>query len=403
MKKLKINSKMNKIKQGYKQTDIGIIPEDWKLLKLRELGKFSKGKGISRAESQTGEIPSIRYGEIYTTHNDYIKDFQSFVSVSVAKNAQQMKTGDLLFTASGETKEEIGKCVAFIDKIVAFAGGDILILSPENHYNSLLLGFLLNAPYVVKQKANKGQGDAVVHITKDSLSDIVIALPKETLEQTAIATALSDIDALIAALDKKIAKKHQIKQGAMQQLLTGKRRLAGFSGEWVAKTIGQSLIIKHGKNQKEIELPMGRYPILGTGGVIGFTNTPLYAKQSVLIGRKGTIDKPYFYDTPFWTVDTLFYSEIKDGFCAKFIFYKFNEIDWYAYNEASGVPSLNAKVIESIVIAFPPTLAEQTAIAQILTDLDNEISRLEADREKYKQIKAGMMQQLLTGKIRLTN
>ncbi len=392
---------MSEIKQGYKQTDIGVIPEDWVVFNVGHLGSFSKGSGISRAESQTGEIPSIRYGEIYTTHNDYIKDFHSFISVSVAKNARKLKTGDLLFTASGETKEEIGKCVAFIDNIEAYAGGDIIIISPENRFNSLLLGFLLNAPYVARQKANKGQGDAVVHITKDALSDIVIALPKETSEQTAVATAVSDIDALIVALDKKITKKQQIKQGAMQQLLTGKKRLPGFSGDWVEKTIGQSLTIKHGKNQKDIEDSSGRYPILGTGGIMNFTNIPLYSKQSVLIGRKGTIDKPQFYDTPFWTVDTLFYSEIKDGYSAKFIFYKFNQIDWYDYNEASGVPSLNAKVIESIVINFPPTLAEQTAIAQILTDMDNEISQLEADRNKYEQIKAGMMQQLLTGKIRI--
>ena len=158
--------------------------------------------------------------------------------------------------------------------------------------------------------------------------------------------------------------------------------------------------LKHGKTQKDIEDSSGRYPILGTGGIMSFTNIPIYSKQSVLIGRKGTIDKPQFYDTPFWTVDTLFYSEIKDEYSAKFIFYKFNQIDWYAYNEASGVPSLNAKVIESINIAFPPTLDEQIAIAQILTDMDDEISQLEADRNKYKQIKAGMMQQLLTGKIR---
>jgi len=392
---------MEQLKQGYKQTDIGVIPEDWEVESVRRLGKFSKGKGISRTESQTGDIPSIRYGEIYTTHNNYIKKFNSFISEAVAKKSQKLKTGDLLFTASGETKEDIGKCVAFIDNIEAYAGGDIIILSPENQYNSLLLGFLLNAPCVVKQKANKGQGDAVVHITKDALSEIILALPKETSEQDAIANALSDINALIAELGKKITKKQHIKQGAMQQLLCGKKRLSGFSGEWGEKTIGQTLTIKHGKNQKNIEIPSGSYPILGTGGVMGYTDIPLYSKESVLIGRKGTIDKPYFYDTPFWTVDTLFYSEIKDGYSAKFIYYKFNQIDWYAYNEASGVPSLNAKVIESIIIAFPPTFVEQSAIAQILTDMDNEIEKLQAKREKYIEIKMGMMQQLLTGKIRL--
>ncbi len=391
---------MNKIKQGYKQTDIGVIPEEWEVKPIGKLGLFSKGNGISRAESNTGIIPCVRYGEIYTTHDNYIKKFYSFISREVANRAKKLKVGDVLFTASGETKEDIGKNVAFIDDIEAYAGGDIIILSPKNA-DSLFLGYLFNAPYVVTQKANKGQGDAVVHITKDSLRDIVIAIPESISEQTAIATALSDTDALIAALDKKIAKKQQIKQGAMQQLLTGKKRLPGFSGEWVERKIGDALSIKHGRDQKQIECLNGKYPVLGTGGVIGRTDIPLYSKESVLIGRKGTIDKPYYYNTPFWTVDTLFYSEINSGYDAKYLFYIFNQIDWYLYNEASGVPSLNAKVIESIKIVIPHTKSEQTAIAQILTDMDNEIAKLEKERDKYKEIKAGMMQVLLTGRVRL--
>jgi type I restriction enzyme S subunit len=107
-------------------------------------------------------------------------------------------------------------------------------------------------------------------------------------------------------------------------------------------------------------------------------------------------------DTPFWTVDTLFYSEISKDADPKFIFYKFNLIDWYSYNEASGVPSLNAATIENIDQAFPSELEEQRAIATVISDMDAEISALEARRAKTQAIKQGMMQELLTGRTRLT-
>lgn len=430
---------MEKINQGYKQTDIGIIPGDWDVLNIRHLGRFSKGSGISRAESQTGEIPSIRYGEIYTTHNDYIKDFHSFISVSVAKNARKLKTGDLLFTASGETKEEIGKCVAFIDNIEAYAGGDILIISPENRFNSLLLGFLLNAPYVVKQKANKGQGDAVVHITKDALSDIVIALPKETSEQTAIATALSDVDALITALNKKITKKQQIKQGAMQQLLTGKKRLPGFSGNSGFKQTELGLIpedwevIELGEISANIGYGVGAAAISYDGEnkyiritdiderTRKFSPSPLSSptffldsfhvnEGDILFARTGaSVGKSYLYNKNDGRL-------IFAGFLIRFnivnaipeyVYYhtftrKYNE--WILSESArTGQPGVNVEQLKSFQIPFPKDFAEQTAIAQVLTDMDDEIVHLEADRYKYYQIKAGMMQQLLTGKIRLIN
>jgi len=109
-----------------------------------------------------------------------------------------------------------------------------------------------------------------------------------------------------------------------------------------------------------------------------------------------------YIDSPFWTVDTLFYTEITNQAAAKFIYYQFLMIDWYSYNEASGVPSLNAATIENIEVQFPDSL-EQTAIAAILSDMDMELATLMARRDKARQLKLGMMQELLTGRIRLTN
>jgi len=170
---------------------------------------------------------------------------------------------------------------------------------------------------------------------------------------------------------------------------------------WQVKNIGSVLSIRHGKNQKEIEAIDGVYPILATGGEIGRTNTFLYDKPSVLIGRKGTINKPRFISTPFWTVDTLFYSEVKLGNIPKFVFYKFCLIDWMSYNEASGVPSLNASAIENIIQSFPDTEKEQTAIANALSNVDALITSLEKLITKKHAIKTAAMQQLLTGKKRL--
>ncbi len=382
---------MEKIKQGYQRTDIGLIPTDWEVVELGDVSKYEGGSQPYLSYFSNRCLDGyIRLIQI----RDYKTDkYAVYIPSNLARKTCNEK--DIMIGRYGPPIFQIlrGLNGAYnVALIKAIPNGKI---DHSYFYYSLKREDLFQLIELLSRRSSGQTGVDLV-----GLKAFKIGLPMLS-EQINIATALSDIDALITALDKKITKKQQIKQGAMQQLLTGKKRLAGFSGEWVEKTIGQSLTIKHGKNQKDIEDSSGRYPILGTGGIMSFTNIPLYSKQSVLIGRKGTIDKPQFFDTPFWTVDTLFYSEIKDGYSAKFIFYKFNQIDWYAYNEASGVPSLNAKVIESIVIAFPPTLAEQTAIAQILTDFDKEISQLEADRNKYNQIKAGMMQVLLTGKIRL--
>lgn len=170
--------------------------------------------------------------------------------------------------------------------------------------------------------------------------------------------------------------------------------------DWEVKDIGEALTIKHGKDQKQVESSSGQYPIFGTGGQMGWANNFLYNKPSVLIGRKGSINKPRYIDVPFWTVDTLFYSQVHNGYDEKFMFYKFCLIDWMNYNEASGVPSLNASTISNVKISVPKKL-EQTAIATALSDVDNLIQSLEKLIAKKEAIKTGTMQHLLTGKTRL--
>ena len=195
----------------------------WEVKKLGDLGTFHKGSGVKKDEARSGDLPCVRYGEIYTHHNDYVRMFNSWISRGVAETATLLRQGDIMFAGSGETKDEIGKCVAFIDNVEAYAGGDIVILRPTC-VDSLFLGYLLNTPEVSSQKASRGQGDAVVHMSSSALASISLSLPQLS-EQTAIAAVLSDMDAELSALEARRDKTRALKQGMMQELLTGKTRL----------------------------------------------------------------------------------------------------------------------------------------------------------------------------------
>ena len=197
--------------------------EEWKHYSLAQLGRFSKGRGIRRDEVADEGIGCIRYGEIYTRYNDYVVDLVSFIRPHVSAKSLPINKGDLLFAGSGETAEEIGKCVAYLGESEAYAGGDIIVWSHHDQ-NPLFLGHLMNHETVVKQKARLGQGDAVVHISTQSLLQVEINLPLPD-EQKAIADALYDMDVEIATLERRLEKTEGIKRGMMQELLTGRTRL----------------------------------------------------------------------------------------------------------------------------------------------------------------------------------
>jgi len=142
-------------------------------------------------------------------------------------------------------------------------------------------------------------------------------------------------------------------------------RFKEFTNTWSKDKLKTLIKICYGKSQSEVENSFGKYPILGSGGIIGKSNSYLYNEPSVLIGRKGTIDKPMYFDTPFWTVDTLFYTKILGNNNPKFIYYLFNTIQWKTYSEQSGVPSLAGTVIEGIE-KYYPSIPEQNKIATFL-------------------------------------
>lgn len=392
------------IETKFKQTEIGLIPEDWKITKLGELGNFSKGVGISREECHTGNLAAIRYGEIYTSHNDYIKEFYSGISPKIASTSKKLTFGDLLFAASGETKEEIGKCVAFISHEEAYAGGDIIILSIDsNLHDAQYWGYYLNSTQIVKQKTARGQGDAVVHIVPRELATIVVAAPSKQ-EQQRIAEALSNIDNLISSLSKLIEKKRLIKQGAMQQLLTGRKRLPGFDGEWMESELGTIVAIQRGSMLKSSEYQFGNIPVIA-GGITpaGFHNVANRNGRTITISASGA-NAGYisYYKGPIFATDCSTISEGNDYFI-DFIYYVLllKQNDIFRLQTGGAQPHIHPKDIAPLKINLPCSYEEQVAIANILATMDNEIESIEEERDKYIRLKEGMMKKLLIGQIRL--
>jgi type I restriction enzyme S subunit len=388
-----------------------VPPDGWNATRLGEVGYFLKGSNVKRDDALSGQLACVRYGEIYTTHHDQIRSFHSWISPEVAATATRLRFGDLLFAGSGETKEEIGKCVAFVQDIEAYAGGDIVILRPTG-VDSLFLGYALNAPEVARQKASLGQGDAVVHISPSALAQVSVRLPR-VREQTAIAEALVDVDGLLAALDALIAKRRAIKQAAMQQLLTGKTRLQGFSGEWADMPLGELAKVTMGQSPSS-----GFYNFAGDGLPLIQGNADLEDRRS--IARVWTTQASKRCDAgdllltvraPVGAVGIATTDAcLGRGVCGLKPFGNYSfllqallfaESRWKSLEQGSTFTAANARQIGRFTLSMPQDWEEQSAIAAVLADMDAEIAALETRLEKTRAVRQGMMQQLLTGRVRL--
>lgn len=385
-----------------KQTEIGLIPDDWEVKRLGEIGEPCMCKRILKEQtSPTGDIPFYKIGTFGGIPDAYISRelFEQY-----KEQYNYPKKGTLLLSAAGT----IGRVVVFDGKDSYFQDSNIVWI--DNDETKVTNDFLFYCYSRMQWKTE--EGGIVSRLYNANLKSTSFIAPKSLAEQERIAKALSDVDALISTTEKLIQKKKNIKQGAMQNLLTGKKRLPGFAKttnykqselgpipeDWEVKSLGEMLKIGHGKDYKNLK--SGNVPVYGTGGYMTSVNDFLYEGETVCIGRKGTIDKPQYHSGKIWTVDTLFYTYDFKSLNPKYLFYKFCLIDWLSMNEASGVPSLTAKNIEDIQIAIP-TEEEQTAIANVLSSMDKEIETLNTKLEKYRNLKTAIMQQLLTGKIRL--
>lgn len=196
---------------------------EWETVRLGTRGAFRKGRGISKADVRSAGLPCIRYGEIYTHHHDIVRSFNSYIDEAVAAESERINPGDILFTCSGETAEEIGKAVAYLDDHEAYAGGDIVIFAAHKDCPRFL-GYLLNSKPLADQKARMGQGNSVVHISAANLGKLEFSLP-DRAEQEEIAALLAALDDSLIILAAQAEALRKEKSALMQQLLTGKRRV----------------------------------------------------------------------------------------------------------------------------------------------------------------------------------
>ena len=253
--------------------------------------------------------------------------------------------------------------------------------------------------------SRRTSGQTGVDLT--NLKAFELSIPVLTDEQAAIAKALSDVDSLTSSLQKLIEKKKAIKQGAMQELLTGKKRLPGFSGEWSNLRI-EEIANLHDNLRVPVEKSMrkkGNIPYYGANGIQDYVNGYTHNGSYVLIAEDGANDLqeyPIRYASgKIWVNNHVHVLDGKNSVSdTRFLSYSMSTIDYQAAITGGTRAKLNGHILMQLSLDLPP-LAEQQAIAQVLSDMDSEIEQLEKKLSKYQQIKQGMMQGLLTGRIRL--
>jgi len=399
----------SKIPPGYKKTEIGIIPEDWEVKRLGEIAEIVGRigfRGYTKKDIVKPWKGAISLSPINIVDGKLVL-YKNLTFISWFKYEEspeiKVKKGDILFVKTGST---LGKSALVRELYYPATINPQLVTIKIKKFDSVFLSYCLNSNIFKHYLAFILGGGAIPTLSQYQLANLLIPLPPTLSEQRIIARVLSDIDRFIESLDKLIEKKKLIKKGTMQELLTGKKRLPGFKGEWVGKSFNYLFLnIETTKYQiKVIQYKKsGKYPVIDQGKqfIIAFTdniskvfNPP--EDGIIIFGDHTRIFK--FYFKPFVVG--------ADG--VKLIYKKVEEIDMlFAYYLLSNISipetgyNRHFKFLKELEIYFPPTLAEQRAIAQILSDMDAEIEALEQKKKKYEKIKKGAMELLLTGQIRL--
>ncbi len=404
---------------AYKETSIGLIPTDWEVKKLGEIGFFSKGKGIMKDDVIENGFPCIRYGEIYTTHNYIIKNFKSFINENIADESQEIFSGDILFAGSGETIEEIGKCVVYLGKDKAYAGSDIIIFKPVNA-NSETLSYALETDIAKKQKRVMGQGNSVVHIYSSELQKLKLPIPPLP-EQKCIAQILSTWDTAIDNCKTIIEKLKLRNKGLAQQLLTGKMRVKGFEKtKWSLSPIykvAKEISSKNSTDKDMVVLSCTKYdglvPSLEYFGRKIFSNDLTtykivtkncfaYATNHIeegSIGYQSKFDEALISPmyTVFKTVET-----VNDNFLYS-VLKSYEYIHQYQKRMEGSIDRRGGlRWDEFSKIKVPiVSMEEQNAIVKILDKATDELNQYQQKLHQLQLQKKGLMQQLLTGKVRV--
>lgn len=392
------------------------IPEGWQWKYLNELGKFSKGKGITKEQLSESGLPCIRYGEIYTTHDFVIKRFHSFISEEVAKESQPIKKGDILFAGSGETIEEIGKAVAYVGNEKAFAGGDVIILSTNGEADAECLSYALNMDVAHKQKRRFGQGQQIVHIYPSDLSQIRIPLPSVST-QKAITKLLSTWDDGIIKTQALIDQKELRKKWLIQVLLTGKKRLKGFNEKWSVVKLGE--VTRNFSRRNKNLLDARVYSVTNTNGFVlqsdhfdrevagdNLSNHKLIRRNEFAYNpARINVGSIAYFENEVGIISSLYVcfattKGILDSYLLQLLQLDSTKHRIASYGEGGVRIYLWYDLFKTIKLKIP-SVKEQSAIVEVLHAADKEIASLVTQMEKLKEQKKGLMQLLLSGKKQL--
>ena len=398
------------IPQGYKQTELGIIPEDWKVKSFSQIFDMYPNNTYPRdcMNDSRGVVRNIHYGDVlikYPTIVDAEKCAIPYLNEGVKIKLQKLvQSGDIIIADTAED-ETVGKCVEIKNvgnnKIVA--GLHTFFCRPTSLFAAGWLGYYINSTNYHNQLIPYITGIKVSSISRTAIQETKLLVPP-IAEQRAIAEALSDVDGLIAALDKKIAKKRLLKQGAMQQLLTGKKRLPGFTDKWKYAALEHLLEYEQPTKylvQSTDYIESGT-PVLTAGKtfILGYTaeTKGIYTNLPVIIFDDFTTDSKYV-TMPFKAKSSAMKMlQLKDRrYNLRLVYELMQLIQFPLYDHQRYWISEYNK----LQVYIPSNFKEQQAIATILSDMDKEIADLEAQRDKYRLLKSGMMQKLLTGQIRL--
>lgn len=407
---------MSEIRPGYKQTEVGVIPEDWEVTTMGQHAKFRTGpfgSTLHKSDYTEAGVPIINPMHIFD--GKIIPTRTATVTQDTAKRLSTfcLQSGDIIIARRGE----MGRCAIVLEKHEGWiCGTGSLIIRSANDLCPSFLQRVLSSPNAIYAIEETSVGTTMVNLNQSVLSNLSIQLPT-LAEQTAIAAVLSDADALIQKLDQLIAKKQNIKQGAMQELLTGKRRLPGFSGEWEVKLFEEIASLRKERVDPRkssnycfcIELEhIGQ----GTGSLTGYSDVTTqsslksqFETGDVLFGKLRAYLRKYWRSERSGVCSTEIWVMVpkRNEITSNFLFQivttnRFIEAASVAYG--THMPRSDWNIIRKFEVAIP-SIPEQTAIATVLSDMDAEIAALEQKRDKYKAVKQGMMQVLLTGKVRL--
>lgn len=395
------------VKQGYKQTEIGVIPEDWDVKNLIDLSDGGMQNGVFYEVSRKGSgVFFLNVGNLYETAPITTRALEKFDATTNEIERFKVKHGDLFFTRSSIVPSGIAYCNWYKgekDETTVFDSHVVRFKTDTEQVVPMYLYLQCISHSSRKYFTSNAKVATMTTIDQNQIGRCQIPVPTYD-EQERIAEALSDVDSMISSLEKLIAKKKAVKQGAMQELLTGKKRLPGFAGEWKIYKLDELLqyeqptkYIVHSDKYTEQGIPV---LTAGKSLILGYTteNDGIYENLPVIIFDDFVTSSKYItYRFKVKSSAMKMLTLKNEEMNLKLIFELMQMIDFVPVDHQRHWISQYSQ----FEIKLPPTIEEQTAIASILSDMDNEIEALEQKLEKARHIKQGMMQQLLTGKIRL--